>query len=420
MATVRWRGDQKNVAQINTITPASVTIGNTFSVTINGKSITFTATAATVANVTAGLVALLNASVIPEFAEITWTDSTTKITATADTAGKPFTQTSSSADGTGSAGHANVTATATACVSCNDANDAANWSGGSLPTNSDDVFIQDSSVSLLYNLGSLSAVTLTSLTIDDTFTGDIGLPQMTDSGYYEYRATEFAIGATTCTIGRNDSSGSGRIRLNFGSVQTTLNILDTGSASSTGDYAVRWRGTHASNVVNIVKGELGIAPDAGQTAAIATLNIGYVDSQDQDVKLYAGSGVTLTTVNMNGGQVVIAGGTAAATTINQTAGDLTIYNGTVTTLAVDGGVCNYHSAGTVTTAAVGSDATLDCSQNVRTRTITTLKLYKGATFLDPFRTCTLTNGAQLFRCAIKDVTLDLGEHVQLVPTALSV
>lgn len=421
MADNRWRGDQKNTAQVNTITPASVTIGNTFSVTINGKSITYTATAATVANVTAGLVALLSVSTIPEFQEITWTDSTTKITATAVTAGKPFTQTSTSATGTGSGGHANVTATATANTSCNDVNDGANWSAGTVPANTEDVYIQDSGVSLLYNLGALSAVTLTSLNVDDTFTGEIGLPSVTDSGYYEYRATELAIGATTINIGRNDSSGSGRIRLNVGSVACTLNILDTGSAASLGDYAVRWRGTDSGNVVNILKGELGVAVDASHTATIATLRIGYVSSQEQDCRVFTGPGTTLTTVNMGGGQVNIAGGTAAATTINQTAGELTINNGTVGTLAIDGGTCNYNSAGTITLATVGSDAELDLSHNLRDLTITTLKLYKGATFLDPFRRTAsrLTNGAQLHRCSLDDVTLNLGEHVQLVPTALS-
>ena len=144
MATRRWRGDAKNVAQVNTITPANVGAGNTFTVTINGKDITFTATAATVANVTAGLVALLNASLTPEFAEITYTDSTTHVTGTADSPGKPFTQTSSAAGGTAT----NTTATPTANQSQNDVNNADNWDSA-VPTTGDDVFIQDTDVSLL-------------------------------------------------------------------------------------------------------------------------------------------------------------------------------------------------------------------------------------------------------------------------------
>ena len=96
MANQVFRGDAPAVAQVDTLTPANVEIGDVFTATINGKSITFTATVATVANVTAGIVAAWNVSTIQEFTEITATDSTTHITLMGDTAGVPFTVTSSS------------------------------------------------------------------------------------------------------------------------------------------------------------------------------------------------------------------------------------------------------------------------------------------------------------------------------------
>jgi hypothetical protein len=164
MATVRFRGDAPAVAQVNTVTPASVTSGNTFTCTINSKAITVTATAATVANVTGLMTTAINASDIAEFEEITATDSTTHVTLTANTAGKPFTQTSSSATGSGSAGHSFTTSTTTSSSGPNHWGTAANWSGGAVPVNSDDVYIEKTDVDLLYDMNQ-SSVTLTSLNI---------------------------------------------------------------------------------------------------------------------------------------------------------------------------------------------------------------------------------------------------------------
>ena len=77
-------------------------IGNTISPSRSAstKTVSAPAAAATVADVCVGLTALLVASTIPEFLEITWANSaSTTITATAKTAGKPFTQTSAGSHG---------------------------------------------------------------------------------------------------------------------------------------------------------------------------------------------------------------------------------------------------------------------------------------------------------------------------------
>lgn len=380
MATKRWRGDGKNTAQVNTITPANVAIGNTFSTTINGKSITFTATAATVANVTAGAVALLNASEIPEFAEITWADGTTAITGTADTASKPFTQTSSATGGTATF----TTSTTTANTSAHDVNDGANWSDGSVPGASDTIIVENTSSSLLYNLGSLSGTTVTSWTFEETFTGECGLPEFTATGYQEYRATYLAIGITTLTI-RCDS---GRIKVNGGSVQTTVNIDGSGSPSETGVHAIVWKGTHASNVVNITKGSLDVAPfvisGTAETATIATLRIGYQTSAASDVQVRLSSGVTLTTIEKSGGTLEV---NSAVTTLNQTEGDTTIKAGAITTLNLRGGRVYYNGTGTLTTATVTGNGVLDFSQDMRAKTVTNpIELYgDDATLLDPYQ-----------------------------------
>ena len=100
MAVKDWRGDAVARAQVWRITPSDVEIGDTFTVTCNGKSITVTATAATVANVVSLLVAAIAASTIPEFLEITATaDGTTSVLLTASTPGVPFVVTVSASNG---------------------------------------------------------------------------------------------------------------------------------------------------------------------------------------------------------------------------------------------------------------------------------------------------------------------------------
>lgn len=129
MGVVRWRGDAPAVAQVNQVLPASVAVGNTFTLTINGKNITFTATAATVANVTAGLKSAVLTSTIPEFLELIPTDNQVNLLLTAKVPGVPFTQTSSASGGAATL----VTTTPTASAGPNDWSVAANWSTGKTP-----------------------------------------------------------------------------------------------------------------------------------------------------------------------------------------------------------------------------------------------------------------------------------------------
>lgn len=397
MATVTWRGDAKQVAQVNTVTPAAVDISDTFTVTINGKAVTFTATLATVANVTAGLVAALQARTEGEFTELTFTDSTTHVTITANTAGKPFTQTSSSVGGT------NTTATTVTSSGPNDVSVAANWSGGAVPSSSDDVII-DGDNDLLYNLDQ-NAISLTSLTIPSTFTGKIGRPvEDEEGGYIDYRDTYWKISATTITIGRGSGSGSSRIKLNVGTVQTALTIHKTSRTASSGLGAVIFKGTHASNVVNVISGTLSIAPFGGEVATVATLRI-------SNATVDAGSGVTLTTVTHTGvgvGTLLIS---SAVTTLNQFpgSGNLTIVgSGAITTLNCYAATTSYQGSGTITTLNVGDGATVSFDDNPIARTVTNTNLYPGCTLLDNAKTVTFTNPIAIPGGSIDDVTVKFG------------
>lgn len=95
MTTKIWRGDAPAVAQVTTVVPANIEVGDVFTLTINGKSISFAATAATAANVCDGLAAAIADSDIPEFGELTAESADGVLTLTASEAGRPFVVTSS-------------------------------------------------------------------------------------------------------------------------------------------------------------------------------------------------------------------------------------------------------------------------------------------------------------------------------------
>lgn len=409
MATRRWRGDVLAVAQVTTIAVTGTWATNdTATLTVNGKSVTFTvADVQTAAAVVAGLVAAWNLSTYPEFAEVTASGSVSPITLTGDTAGKPFTVTQSEATaGDGVLGSPTAATTATGP---NDWNNAANWTGAAVPTGGDDVFIDDATSDIKYGLAQ-SGVTLTSLTISQKYAGKIGLPVLNADGttsYFEYRDTFLAISATTLNIGTGEGSGSGRIKINVGTVQCALNLLNTGAALDNGRAAVIWKGTHASNVVNVTKGTLEVAPFPGETATIATLRVGFATNQRGDANVRLGTGVTLTTVNQSGGFLQVA---AAFTTLNQTGGESVILDGNVTTINLDAGECRYRGAGTIATLTVGSGALVDFMQNPRARIITNqVLMYRGAKLYDDASTVTFSASVKPVGCGIQDVELRVGQ-----------
>jgi hypothetical protein len=94
-----WRGDAPAVAQKTRITPSGVEIGDVYTLTINGKSISVTATAATAANVCTLLATAIAASTIAEFREFTVTNSTSSLLLTASVAGVPFVITGTTTNG---------------------------------------------------------------------------------------------------------------------------------------------------------------------------------------------------------------------------------------------------------------------------------------------------------------------------------
>jgi hypothetical protein len=431
MTTRIFRGDAPAVAQVTALViSGTIAIGDTFTVSLNGKTVTATATDTT-AVTTCGLLAAawtaLDPTVFPEFAEIIATNPSGENTVylTASTPGIPFGPiTLSEVSTSGTFAQSSITTSS----GPNDWSVAVNWSPTGVPASSDNIYITDTAVDILYGL-SQSSVTLTSLNIDSTYTGTIGLPLTNDQDsapYSEYRTEYLTIGATTVNIGAGNGSGSGRIKIDEGSVSCTVNISGTASADDPVG-AVQLLTDSTAAVVNVFGGTVAIGMNPGETAVLGTLNI-VPSGQNASVTVNCGSGVTINSAaNVTGGTfnsltsiptLTMSGGTCdveAVTTVKMSSGTLAL-TGSVTTMSLDGGTTTYTGTGTITTANIGAQASLLFNADINSRTVTNCNLYAGATLNDSNRTVTWTNPIQLNRCAIADCKINLGDNIKLAPT----
>ena len=77
----------------------------------------------------------------------------------------------------------------------------------------------------------------------------------------------------------------------------------------------------------------------------------------------------------------------------------------------------YNSSGTVTTLTNRSGGNVEFSTDL-TRTVTNTTLYAGSTMIDLGKTVTPTNGWDLDGCGLEAVTLQVGKHLTVTPTAI--
>lgn len=442
MATRRWTGAALPVAQKETITIGGTWVAaDTLTVTCNGRALTLTiGTTVTTTQIATELAAALGSTStalgtgysvtdrgpnIAEFRDFVSGEtvpaaSGSTVVLIGRTKGKPFTITVSKSSTSGTVS----TSTTTAASGPNFFNVAANWSGSSVPVDSDDIVFDSGSVDVLYGLAQ-SAVSPQSITITMGYTGRIGLAETnTDDSaypYVEYRDKYLALGTSSdgvtqaLTIGGGDGQGSSRIKIDSGSGQCQLVVLNSGIGEEQGVPAILWKGTHVSNTLTISKGSLGVSFYAGESAAIATTKIGYRTNQAGDSTVVIGSGVTLTTVEQTGGSLTTS---SAVTTMTLSGGSWRHVSGVAVTVTITGGYCSYESTGTLTTL-VQSGGELDFRTNQRARTVTNCDLFAGAIFRDPAGTVTFTNGIDLNRCNLQGVVLEIPTNKRLTLGSVS-
>lgn len=425
-----WISGAAAVAQVGTIQITGYDATTTYKVTIGGVVVSVLGTTDADGTATA-LKNALAASTHPYFTAITWTVATDTITGTAVVAGVPFIAASSVSGGTGTIGSY---AAVTAFSGPNDFNTAANWASGSVPASGDRIVLTGSR-SVLWGLDQ-SGSTFTEVRIDDSYTGLVGLYSTVfqtsetaqDATASEYRDTYLKCGATLCNIGLKVGSasvgGSGRIKLNFGTVQTLTAVYSSGtSADGNGLEPIRLLGTHASNELAVVGGTVGTATEKPQSevSTWATVSAGGTTSSTlsnstSGALVNLGSGCTLTTINVGGASVVNLGANCTTVTVN--GGAYTAYKtATHTTVNCFSGTVNYLSNGTVTN--LNAAGIVNFTGDVRAKTVTNATLYKGATInADTGRpkSVTFTNGWILSGCGDSDVTINYGTNYTLTPS----
>jgi len=439
MATSKWRGDAEAVAQVDTITFALTwATADTVAVTVGNTTLTLTVGTDTDTDEVALAVQEMMSGTTqtgtgdhtfsdtgdnrPEFNnDLVATVSGDVVTVTAAVAGRPFTMSvvdTTAGDGTG------VEATATASAGPNHYDTAGNWTEGSVPGAGDEVTVENSNIPILYGLSNAGA-TLTSFTVEANNGSNfrIGLPETNaddeDDTYDEYRTTYLAIDCTTLNIGEGEGNGSQRIKIDSGTVETTLNVFKTSTARlETGIPCLLWKGTHEDNDVNVVRGDLGIAIFAGETAKFETMTVGWYDQPASDSNVLIESGIT----HKAAGTITQTGGTIETSsnviTVTVQGGTFTVSGAaTATTITVNGGTCYYSSSGTLTTANVSDGGTFDFRRNNSSRTVTNCSRYEGGRIYDPLKTVTWTNGIDCVQCLFDD-NIDCGPNRTWTPTAI--
>jgi hypothetical protein len=285
-----------------------------------------------------------------------------------------------------------------------DWNNTANWSGGAVPVTGDDVLLFSGNANIDTNLNQ-SAVTLASLTIGMGFTGTIG----TTSADLQISATKWTIG-TPASGSSSAASGSGRIRINFGTNAFDGTMLDSASIGlDAGLDPVRIKGTHASNKLNLVKGRLGIAmtQPGVETSQVPTINVsGGNLSWEQ--------GMTAPTTVINNGGTIYA--YVAPATLTNSSGIVYVFGTTAITNLVTGGTTylNNRPAGAAitTTCKILSDGVLDTRGNPASLTITPkIEMYEqSALYAFSPQQITASGGYQAMECGLGDIVVQVGDN----------
>lgn len=409
MASKYFKGTASAVQMVDRFTPANVEITDIFVLTATGEdgttaAVSFTATAATVANVTAGLTAAWNASTHPFHTGITAADATTSMTLTADTAGVPFSVASSATDGGGANTQTLTRLAVTANSGPGDWNVAANWSDGAAPVTSDNVVLDPRMASdIPYGLNQ-AGVTLASL---KTYRGAKAVGTA-------YAALRISATAQDFNLPPEDGSSPSAafFNINNGTAQATANIHGSANSGSNGLEPVLWDGTHASNAVNVYGGTVGIGTmTPGDTATVLTLNV-----IGNTAKAVVASGVTLGTVNAEkGGKAVIRCATATAINSKDAACSITLEGSGTHALINTAGQLIENGTGTITELHVESGGSLDTTQTNLARTISACFVY-GTGKVETDLNTTYTAGIDCLRGA-KSSQVNFGDNVTITPSA---
>ena len=261
---------------------------------------------------------------------------------------------------------------------------AANWSPSGVPgsATTDDIYFENSSQDVTAGLDQTAMGAMSSLNIDQSYTGSLG----TDSVALQIESPIVAIGYHN---GPGTPVGSPLLHLDMGSVTATaITVSNAGTSADSTRAPIRLLAANAASTLVVLKGKVSVATAADETAIFGTITAAYDTRVSTDVDLFIGSGTAITTLNILGGDTFLEKEDATdMTTCTVRAGTLTTSGtGTIGILNVSGGVVTCSHADQVggdTTSSVenlnvyGGDGTVDFSRSLTARTVDTMKLDPG-------------------------------------------
>ncbi len=380
----RYVGGAATVTQVHTITVGgTIESGDIFTMTAVGwdgvtEVITFTATATTIANVVAGLVAAWNASESTACTGITAADASPDITLTADVAGVGFQTVTTATTEAGGGGADDQTISQPAITTKNegpsDYSSVANWSLGAIPVNTDDVFIEGA-FTILYGF-SQSAVQLDSFNRSGARIGT----NPADG----WRPVPLQVRAPKADIGYHygpsTRTQSVPVILDFGSGEACVIRVHNSGTNGT-KPAVLITSKHAATTLQVLKGSVGLFNNSDGDAQMATAAVSYISNKSGDADLFIEPGWTIATINKTGGDLflrTLTGKTIATINIDGSGTFKADGDGPITTInyKAGAGVSTMNSTGTITTIVIDGGIA-DFTKLPAALTVTNLKLNNG-------------------------------------------
>jgi len=413
MAKKYWLGAAQAVAQVTTVTYSAYTIGVTYRLTVNNKVVSYTAVAATSADVWAGMVNAWNSSGFAEIQEMVASVGGAGIVLTGRDAGVPVTVTGSSSG----APTATVTAT-TAATGPNFLMNAANWVGGTAPVAADELIFRNSSVSVLYDIEQ-TGINFSHVTVEASFTGAIGLPATRENGaaYPEYRPRYLKLGDGTntynLTIGAGVGQQASRVLVDANQASVTLVVFGSGQASLDA-MPVELKNTDSASAAQIYAGNVAIRADT--TGNLATLAVIFRQDLNAQPNVIIGEGVTVAAAKQLGNSTLSNYGTI---TVMDVVDGAECYNYATmpTARAANQGKIYWVSSANLSTQAIAySMGLIDFSRHGTAKSCQACDVYGGGSVLDPLGLVTFTTGIILKGCKLADTTIDVGRSRTLTIT----
>lgn len=410
MASIYYTGKASKVAQVSRVQIGAYDASTTYSLSVNGVSVSTSGAGGVEATATA-LAAAWNASELAYFTPVTAAVDTgaspsNEITLTADEGGFPFTVTAGVSGGSGTIG--SVT-TDTEATGPHHWDNGDNWSLGRDPDDGDDIYIHKDGARICWNLDR-SGASPTELWNQLDIRGDVriglsfaGVATSADgdtvnSDLPEYRDQYLKAAITTVEVAADSSvsvvSGSARMNIhNTDTAGSTTTIAATAqNAADTTRPAVCLLFDSANADVYVSGGRGGVGIGTGNPGETATVGDIVMDDPTDVSRMFVGDGVTHSTVRVNGGRLTLnAAATMPSITVN---GGTVITGGTqaVTAATVtEPGEFISNATGTIGTLTQnGEGSVVDFHQSGKSRTVTTYNFNAGERRIDT-AALTITN-----------------------------